>query len=111
MSDEVPTRVVDMTLGFMNGLAEIQQFTARYNPLKARRLTTAIMDFAYNTVGAFPLAHPRHLHPEHPTVDYRRAIFRRDYILVYRVTLDEVTFLLVYSALGAPKELDLPAED
>ena len=111
MSDETPVRTIDMAPEFMDGLAEIQRFVARQNPAKARRLTTAILDFAYDTVGAFPQAHPRYNHPQHPATEYRRAIFRRDYILVYRVSPQEVVFLLVYSALGGPKELALPAPE
>ncbi|HEX8328184.1 MAG TPA: type II toxin-antitoxin system RelE/ParE family toxin [Hymenobacter sp.] len=97
-------RTVNLTETFLDGLAAIQAYQGQAEAAKGRQLSSAIVDFACDVIGAFPHAYPRHHIPQHPDRDYRRAVFRRDYVLIYRVTENEVTFLLIYGARQNPPD-------
>ena len=52
MSEQL--RTIDFVPEFLDGLAHLQQYHSQFNPVKGRELSSAILDFAYHTVGSFP---------------------------------------------------------
>lgn len=92
----------------MDGLAAIQLYAGQHDAARGRAISSAILDFAYDIVGPFPQAYPTYAVPEQPEREYRRAIFRREYALLYEVTAAEVSFLLVYSIRQNPGSMVLP---
>ena len=98
-------REVNLTPAFLDGLASIQAYHGQFDEVKSRQLSSAIVDFACDIVGPFPLAYPQYHVSQWSERDYRRAVFRREYVLIYRVTDQEVTFLLIYSARQSPPDL------
>jgi len=71
------------------------KYHSQFNAAKAHKLSSAIVDFAYNTVGSFPAAYPPYQVNDHPEREYRRAVFKREFVLIYRVTEAAVTFLVI----------------
>jgi hypothetical protein len=94
-------RSINLAEDFYQGLLEIQTYASAHGG-QGRQLVNAIMDFAYQIVGSAPQAYPVLPVPQQPTVEFRRAIFRKRYILIYQVTATELLFLLVYSAKQLP---------
>jgi len=105
MSDE-PALSINLAEDFYQGLLEIQTY-ASANGGQGRQLVNAIMDFAYHIVGSAPQAYPVLLVPQQPSHEFRRAVFRKHYILIYQLTATEVTFLLVYSTKQLPPPLPI----
>ena len=66
------------------------------------------MDSAYEIVGEFSQAYPVYEVAQHPDREYRRAVFRREYVLIYRVTETTITFLLAYNTRQNPDDFSLP---
>jgi hypothetical protein len=48
-------------------------------------------------------------YPEKQTPEkmYRRAVFRRTYLVIYKVTVTEITFLVVYHASRNPDSIEV----
>lgn len=107
MSDGL--REANLTSAFLDGLAAIQAYHGQFDAARGRQISTAIIDFACDIIGPFPHAYPRYPVRQYPDRDYRRAVFRREYVLIYRVTEAEISFLLVYGTRQRPGELSLPA--
>lgn len=103
-----PRREVNLTPEFLDGLAAVQAYHGQFDAAKGRQLSSAIVDFACDIIGPFPHAYPKHTVRQHPDRDYRRAVFRRAYVLIYRVTAAEVSFLVIYSAKQNPSGFSLP---
>jgi hypothetical protein len=101
-------REINLTPEFLNGLAAIQTYQSQFDAAKGRQLSSAIVDFACDIIGPFPQAYPKHPVPQHPDREYRRAIFRRSYVLIYRVTATEVSFLVIYNTNQNPSGFSLP---
>ena len=81
---------------FLDELLKVEQYLGRFARRRGRLFTKAVVDFAYETVGPLPEAFPRYQHPLLPDAPLRRAIFRREYALLYRVTDEEVVFVYFY---------------
>ena len=103
---EIP-RTINLVPSFLDGLAAIQAYHGQNEALRGRQLTSAIVDFACDVVGAFPQAYPSFPVPKHPEREYRRAIFRRQHALIYRVTTTEIPFLMIYGTRQLPPDLSL----
>lgn len=65
------------------------------------------MDFAYQIIASAPRAHPVYKTVQRPEREYRRAVFRKKHVLIYRVTEVELTFLVVHSVKQSPPPLPL----
>ncbi|GAA3974137.1 hypothetical protein [Hymenobacter antarcticus] len=103
------TREVNLTPAFLDGLAAIQAYHSQFDAVRGRQISSSIVDFACDIIGPFPHAYPRYPVRQYPDRDYRRAVFRREHVLIYRVTEAEVSFLLIYAARQRPDDLSLPA--
>jgi hypothetical protein len=101
-------RTIDMVPKFLDGLADIQRYHSQYNAAKGRKLSSAILDFAYNTVSSFPAAYPLYQVSQYPDREYRRAVFKREFVLIYRVTDTAVTFLVIYGSRQNQAAVVLP---
>lgn len=109
MSEHQNSREINLTPTFLDGLAAIQAYRGQFGAARGRQLSSAIIDFACDTIGPFPQAYPKYPVGQHPERDYRRAVFQREYVLIYRVTETAVSFLLIYGARQNPDDLSLPA--
>ncbi|WP_035567303.1 type II toxin-antitoxin system RelE/ParE family toxin [Hymenobacter sp. IS2118] len=102
-------REVNLTPAFLDGLAAIQAYHSQFDAARGRQTSTSIIDFACDIIAPFPQAHPHYPVRQYPERDYWRAVFRREYVLIYRVTDAEISFLLIYGARQRPNDLLLPA--
>lgn len=102
-------REVNLTPAFLDGLAVIQAYHSQFDAARGRQITSSIVNFACDIIAPFPHAYPRHPVRQYPDRDYQWAVFLREYILIYRVTEAEISFLLVYGVRQRPDDSPLPA--
>lgn len=76
-------REVNLTPAFLDGLAAIQAYHSQFDAARGRQISTSIIDFACDIIAPFPQAYPQQPVRQYPDRDYRRAVFRREYVLVY----------------------------
>lgn len=103
MSEET-ARKLTLVEDFYAGLLEIQQFADAHGG-KGRQVVNELMEFAYSTIAPQPRAFPVYTVSQHPEREYRRAVFRKKYVLIYRITDAELTFLVVHSTRQNPPTL------
>ena len=83
----------DFRQAFLNELLATERYLGQHNARKGRTFTQAVFDFACDIVGAMPEAFPAYAHPLLPQVPLRRAVFRREYVLLYQVVKGRLVFL------------------
>ena len=77
---------VEMTKYFLDKLARIEEFSGRTNPTAARAFTASIFTFCYDILAPTPWAYPAFREGEIARPEVRRAVFKRNYVLLYRIT-------------------------
>ncbi len=88
----------DFRQKFLDELLRVEKYLGRNGGRQGRAFTQAVFDFAYNTVATIPEGFPAYVHPRLPTVVLRRAVFRREYVLLYQVTGEAVVFVYFHYA-------------
>ena len=86
----------DFRQKFLNELLAVEQYVGQNDARRGRIFTQAVFDFACDIVGAMPEAFPAYTHPLLPQVPLRRALFQREYALLYRVLNQRVIFVFFY---------------
>lgn len=87
---------------FLTELAAIQHFIDAYAPRKGRRVTSGIMQFALEHIPLNPFAYVEYEPMRTPDASYRRALYQRTYVIVYKVTADQILYLDVYHTRQNP---------
>ena len=74
-----------VTLGdeFVRELELAEQYAGRSVPRRGRQLVSDILDFLLETVAPLPFAYPSYPYPATPSLQLRRAIFRKHYVIIY----------------------------
>lgn len=100
-------RTVELKESFTAQLAIIQEYSSQFNLKKGRELTTSLINYVLDVVAPNPYMFAEHA--EKPTLEkmYRRAIFKRKYIIIYKVTDERVTFLAIYHTSQNPDSISL----
>lgn len=81
---------------FLDELLLVEQYVGRQDGHRGRALTEAVFTFAYTIVSTLPEAFPTYKHPLLPGMQLRRAVFKREYALLYRVTEYAIDFVYFY---------------
>ena len=92
---------------FYDDLLGIEEYISDYNSSKAKKLTKRIFDFIIDTVSVFPQAFPIFEYYFDELYEYRKAIFQKNYVIVYRIGLSKVEFLRIYHASRNPDNVTL----
>ena len=100
-------RSVELKESFTAQLATIQEYISQFEPKKGRDLTTALANYVLDVVAPNPYIFAEHAGRPTPEKMYRRAIFKRKYIIVYKVTDEQVTFLAIYHTSQNPDGVSL----
>ncbi len=103
----INNRVVILTADFLEQLADTQTYIAEDNAKRGRQLTTDLFNFLTDVIAPNPFIFMEYSGKPTPEKSYRRAIFRRIYIVIYKVTDSEIVFLTVYHASRNPDSIDL----
>ena len=79
----------------------------QFEPKKGRGLTTASANYVLDVVAPNPYIFAEYAGRPTPEKMYRRVIFNRRYIIVYKVTNEPVTFLSIYHTSHNPDSISL----
>lgn len=75
----------------------------RNDPVFARQLTTELLDLISDVIAPHPYAFVEYDQRPTPEEMYRRAVFKRTYIIVYKVT--DTDILTVYYTSQSPDNI------
>lgn len=92
----VAGRRIIFKASFLDDLLKFERFLGRNNPVQGRQFSSDVVDFCYAIIAPLPLAYPAFKQAEIADSSVRRALFRRDYALLYRVSDDAVRFVALY---------------
>lgn len=87
-----------VTLGeeFVRELELAEKYVGRTVPRRGRQLVSEVMDFVLETLAPQPLAYPAFPYPAAPDYHLRRAVFRKQYIIIYEVSEVAVSFVFLH---------------
>jgi len=81
---------------FLTNVAAIQQYISEYSPLRGRTFSSEILDYTLDVIAPNPFAFVKFDHPKYQVMPYRRAVFRKNHLILYKVEDARLTFLAVY---------------
>lgn len=100
-------RIVYLKESFTAQLATLQEYVSQYSAKKGRELTTRIANYALDVVAPNPFIFAEYEARITTEKMYRRAVYKRKYVIIYRVTVTEVVFLAIYHTSQNPDSIDL----
>lgn len=80
-------------------------YLAQPNPRRGRQFVSDVYDFTVNVIETNPFAFPEHPTRLSPAREFRRAVFHKDFIIIYRITDDFHKFLRIYPASRNPDSI------
>jgi len=81
---------------FLDELFSIQEYLNFYGGKKSKHLMEDVIDFCVDVIVTNPLAFPECYFLKTNTQAYRRAVFRREYAIAYKVTPQLIDILTLY---------------
>ena len=90
------SRKVEVSESFIKQLAAFEKFLGRNSQAVGRAFTAAVFDFCYDILAPMPWAYPAFQDGETIRPAVRRAVFKRQYVLLYRITDATVQMLDIF---------------
>ena len=94
---------------FLEQVALIQEYVSQFSEKRGRQLTSALMNFVADRIPLNPYAFIEYEVMKTATGAYRRAIFKNNYAIIYRVDGTTLIFLDVYHTSRNKGSLDTDA--
>lgn len=87
---------VHFTQRFLDAVHSADYYFQQHNPARGQRFVRELFKLLYDVVAVFPQSQPlfRPLCEQLPGREFRKAIFRRQYLAIYEVLPERVVFLL-----------------
>ena len=98
-------RVVTLSDKFVSELALAEKYVGRSSAARGRKFVSDVSTFLFEIVAPLPLAFPAYTYPTAPDVDLRRAVFRKEHVIVYEVTESEVSFIYFHHTSRSAPDL------
>lgn len=92
----MPVVEVHFTQRFLDAVHSTDRYFQQRNPVRGQRFVRELFSLLYDIVAVFPQSQPlfRPLCEQLPGWEFRKAIFRRQYLAIYEVLPDRVWFVL-----------------
>ena len=90
---------------FLQELALAEKYVGRSDARRGRRFVSELTSFLFETLAPLPYAYPAYVHPATMGQELRRAVFQRDYIVVYEVSDAAVAFVFLHHSSRLPPDL------
>ncbi|RZK19533.1 MAG: hypothetical protein EOO56_13970 [Hymenobacter sp.] len=101
----VAGREVVFKAAFLDDLSKFEQYIGRFTAAKGHAFTGAVFDFCIDIIAPQPLAFPKFEQENFNDPAIRRAVFKRHYVLIYRIYADAIRFVTLYHAHQHPPDL------
>lgn len=103
-------RSVNLTELFYRKAADIQAYLSENDPAFARRFTTGIFDFISDVIAPNPYVFAEYLPRQTPEKMFRRAVYKRTYIIIYKVTDTDLDVMTIFHTSQNPDSISLEEE-
>ena len=90
------SRTVTLGEGFLQELELTEKYVGRQVARRGRQLVSAVLDFVLEVLAPLPLAYPVYDYPTAPGLTLHRAVFRKEYVIIYEVSDAEVAFVFFH---------------
>lgn len=100
-------RDVNFRQKFLDELFAIQEYLNFYGGNKSKHFMETVIDFTVDVIVQNPFAFPECYFLKTTTQAYRRAIFRKEYAIVYKVTHQLVDILTIYHTSRDDKQIKI----
>lgn len=89
-------RQVAFTEAFLDSVHLVDKYFQQRNPGRGQQFVRELFDLLYDIVAVFPQSQPMFgpLGRRLPGREFRKAIFRRQYLAIYEVKAEELVFVL-----------------
>lgn len=87
---------------FLTELAAIQQFIGSFSAQRGRKLTSGIMQFTIERIPMNPYTFVEYAVMKTPEAVYRRAVYKQNYVIIYKIEGTQLFFPDVYHARRDP---------
>ncbi|RZJ58474.1 MAG: type II toxin-antitoxin system RelE/ParE family toxin [Hymenobacter sp.] len=101
----VAGREVIFKAAFLDDLSKFEQYIGRSSATKGHSFTAAVFDFCTDIIAPQPFAFPKFEQDDFNDPAVRRAVFKRHYVLIYRVYEGALRFVTLYHAHQNPPDL------
>lgn len=101
----VAGREVIFKATFLDDLSSFEQYIGRFSVAKGHAFTTAVFDFCTDIIAPQPFAFPKFEQDDFDDPAVRRAVFKRHYVLIYRIYEEAIRFVSLYHAHQYPPDL------
>ena len=90
---------------FIQELALTEKYVGRDVAVRGRRFVSDLTSFLFETLAPLPYAHPTYAHPTATGRKLRRAVFRKEYIVIYEVSDAVVVFVFFHHSSRSQPDL------
>ncbi len=90
---------------FIQELALVEKYVGRDVAVRGRRFVSDLTSFLFENLAPLPYAHPAYAHPVAQGRELRRAVFRKEYIIIYEVSDAAVSFVFFHHSSRSPPDL------
>ncbi|GAB3916098.1 type II toxin-antitoxin system RelE/ParE family toxin [Larkinella terrae] len=106
----VEGREVVLTSLFITQLAAIQEYFNEINPKQGRKLSTNLFNFITDVIPLHPYMFAEYSGKPTPEHSYRRAVYKKNHLIIYKVSDLKITFLTIFHTSRNPSSIDLGEE-
>ena len=87
---------------FLDSLIEFQNYYGLLNPVKGRKFVKEAYDFTIDIIAPMPYAFVKFSTKLYPNSNFRRAVFKKNHIIVYLVLEHQIEFWEIFHASKNP---------
>ena len=87
---------------FVRELELTEKYVGRTSSRRGREFVSTVLDFLFENLAPLPFAHPAYAYPAAPQLQLRRAVFRKEYVIIYEVTDEAVSFIFFHHTSRRP---------
>jgi plasmid stabilization system protein ParE len=92
---------------FLDELLEIQQYLEGESLGRGKKFISRIYDFMMDTIERMPFMFQEYPYKITEDKIYRRAIFEAQYVIIYKVVVDEIFILKIYHTSRNPNNIQV----
>ena len=103
----IANREIVITQRFLHSLSIIEEYIGQDSERYAKRFATSVFDFIEKVIAPLPEAFPEYSGKPTKRRIYRKAVFKKRYIIIYKVLKTKVEILLIYHGSRNPRSIKM----
>lgn len=90
---------------FLDRLIEIQEYVGRFDAKKGRLFVNQIFNFTLDIIAEQPFGFVKYSSLKHPDSDIRKAVFKKDYLIFYKIEELTIDFIEIIHTSRNPDNI------